>query len=144
MSRAPGIRTSLRDRCRRNSTRSSMARSTREEIAKLFERTPVRGVAGKRCWGQHFDWSQSQYGIYGTSSGIQALVMAGRDPQTSLLREAAAVLETIGDPDGRFQCQRDHLNVYKLAFCVEATLPAETVINRETPASKLLMAASLP
>src|ERR1035438_2511524 len=110
MNRAPSLRTRLRDRVRRSSTRSSMARATQEDIASLFERTPVRGIEGLRCWGQHFDWSQSQYGIFGTSSGIQALVLAGRGPEASLLREASAVLNSIDDPNSHFQLQRDHLN----------------------------------
>jgi hypothetical protein len=144
MNRTPGLRVALADLCRRTSKRSSMARTAQEDIARLFERTPVRAVGGQRCWGQHFDWSQSQYGIYGTSSGIQTLAMAGRDFSSSLTREASAVIETIEDPDSRFQLQRDHLNSYKLAFCVEATLPTATAINHETFPSQRLIAAALP
>jgi hypothetical protein len=144
MNRAPNLWTGLRDFLRRSSTRSNMARVAQEDIATLFERTPVSGLEGLRCWGQHFDWSQSQYGIYGTSSGLQALVMAGRDPGAALLREASTVLEAIEDPNGRFQIQRDHLNVYKLAFCAEAVLPAEGVIMEETFPGNRLMAAALP
>lgn len=140
-----GLGIVISERMRSHKTRVNEALAAREEIAKLFERSPVqRPGSNERCWGQHFDWSPSQYGIYGTSSGIQVLVIARRNPDMPLLREARAVMESMEDPQSRFQLQRDHLNVYKLAFYVEAVRPGESGITASTPATRRLISAALP
>jgi hypothetical protein len=135
----------LREVVRLHSSRLLAAKNAREEIAYLFERTPVQRLeTNQRCWGQHFDWSPTQYGIYGTSAGIESLTIAGRSPDSPLLREAKAVIALIEEPTSRFQLQRDHLNVYKIAVCVEAADSHLPVLAGTPAAYARLVSGALP
>ncbi|WP_395652826.1 hypothetical protein [Phycicoccus elongatus] len=134
----------LKSSMRRDATRYKFSQSAKEDIAKLFESSTVRVLGGTdRCWGQHFDWSLTQHGIYGTSAGVQCLAMAGRSEDSPLMREADRVLCSLEDPAGQFQASNDHLNTYKLVFYVEGIEPTRPAITHQTLAAQRLVSAAL-
>ena len=93
-------------------------------IRELFLNHVVTVDATHKAWGQFIDEeTNNQYGIYGTSAGIQVLTMAGYAPEHEIVAKASRILNEafIDDAAGsKFQRKRDPALLYKIAAISEA------------------------
>jgi hypothetical protein len=120
-------------------------------IVERFEKTAITptdvpGDADSKAWGQYLDdehHSDSQWGFYGTSAGIQALMMKqrvfGTDPEriNPLIMLALKQLPAdISTTDSRFEHKRskgDFENIIKLAFIADALEPHDDDVADQPP-----------
>jgi hypothetical protein len=132
----------LRAAARAPARRARAASEARIKIVELFENS-IQDVGGHRGWGQDLDSQVSQYGIYGTSAGVQVIVT--KDGENSgVVQDALNLLRTIEDPESLFRKKRDHLNTYKLIYCADATAPLQTSVASPSPPMDRLMTGALP
>jgi hypothetical protein len=121
--------------------RTRLAEGARRANADEFIRNPVRDGRGRTAWGQFFDWSQTQYGVLGTSAGVEVVVSIGyRGP---MLSEALDVLGELHVPGSEFQRRRDHLNTFKLAAHADAIAAGRLRVEPPCEAMDALRDAAL-
>ncbi|MFL5963885.1 MAG: hypothetical protein ACJ757_13440 [Gaiellaceae bacterium] len=119
------------------------AKAAEREVVQLFETAVIAAPGGRRAWGQVFDSPGGQYGIFGTSAGVQVLAPSYGETHT-LVSNATALLDLLDDAGSVFRKKKDHLNTYKLIARVEATSPTAAVVPSIVPATSALVAAALP
>ena len=101
------------------------ARQAHGVIESLFLTDVMSEDDDKWAWGQFFHdiREHKQYGIYGTSAGIQVLLMAGHGLQNKYVVGARKLIEeayTSRNDANRFYKDHHFDRVYKLTFLIEA------------------------
>lgn len=115
----------------------------RGRIQDLFTAHVVRLPNNERAWGQFFNenTANQQYGIYGTSAGVQVLSQSGYDAEHEHVAGGCSVLTSaLENPeDSRFQQKGDIGLLYKVAFIAEACPPGgRTVTTNSQPMDELI------
>jgi hypothetical protein len=118
-------------------------------IRDLFINNVIDVGAEKRAWGQFFNESKAekQYGIYGTSAGVQVLSMAGYAPNHAFIAGASRLLKAALEDQtdsNLFYRKKDIALVYKLAYIAEAVAVEQEIINVDCPPMDELMKRVLP
>lgn len=115
----------------------SSCREARNIIAEMFVNTVVRpdGAGPLVAWGQYLDLRRKnlsqQYGIYGTSAGLQVLAMHDRTVYRGIIEAACSTLplvapsvSDIARPIHQYFLDKGDLNVvYKVAALADAVRP---------------------
>ena len=127
------------------------SKQARGVIEALFMRdiSSISEAEGKWAWGQFFDdvRDHKQYGIYGTSAGIQVLLMAGHGNQHRYIvgaRKLLAHAYTNHTEDNRFFSQHHFDRLYKLSALVEQEYAGDDRVGTADPAIQDLIGRILP
>lgn len=112
------------------------------ELVALFERSAQSTRYG-RAWGQVFDWQGVQYGVLGTSAGVQVLEPSVGNAH-GLIADARKLLAQLNQPASEFQRKKDHLNTYKLIAWADAAEGQGFDVAPGDPAMEKLIGAVLP
>ncbi len=102
-------------------------------IVRLFERGIIHIDDNKCAWGQFLDVTRdnTQYGVYGTSAGIEVLILAGYSGDHEIISNAINLFsEAYKDPTCRFY-KKGNMNNYKMAFWVELIEPGKKEIDEK-------------
>src|SRR5258706_8060035 len=105
-------------------------------IVTLFERSILHLDHDKYAWGQFLDVARdnTQYGVYGTSAGIEVLFFAGYKRDHEIISNAINLFtDAYQDLTSLFRKKGDIFNNYKLAFWAEAIEPDKSVIDKKVP-----------
>lgn len=123
------------------------AKQSQGQIQNLFIRNVIQLPGNKRAWGQFFNENSGQYGIYGTSAGLQVLLQAGYSSEDDFVRGSSQVLEEAWSDQrnsNRFFKKRDTALIYKLAYLAEACAPSLPVVNESCSPMDELIKRCLP
>jgi hypothetical protein len=116
-------------------------------IKKLFTNASIQLDESRVAWGQFLDDSRdnNQYGIYGTSAGIQVLTHCGYPPENRVIIGANKVLnEVFEDKDNIFCKKGDQFVLYKLAYLTEAWCSSKVEGEADCPAIIEILNRALP
>lgn len=121
------------------------ARESSGRIKDLFEKAAISVENRAHGWGQFLDEERdnTQFGIYGTSAGIQVLVLQGYPKDNPLVSGSSRLLEeALTDENSRFKKKGDACDVYKLVFLADAQKPdVDEIVDEEIPAMEKLIEA---
>jgi len=115
-------------------------------IVDLFQKAVVNIPDQYKGWGQWLDDPKSlQYGIYGSSAGVQILHLGGIDKDHEVMKGAMAFIEKgCLEPKGKIFDKGDITVNFKLAFIVDATRVFEREIDSECQTMQKLVDRQLP
>jgi hypothetical protein len=106
------------------------------QIVRLFERAIIYLGENKCAWGQFLDVTRdnTQYGVYGTSAGIEVLIFGGYKRDHEIISKAINLFtESFTDPVSRFCKKGDVINNYKMAFWIESIEPDKKEVDEKNP-----------
>ncbi len=117
------------NRIKRSKDRAGEAQG---RIRDLFTHGVIQIDSNRYAWGQFLDEPKdnTQYGIYGTSAGVQVLLSAGYPPDHEIISGACRILrEALDVEENLFRTKGDLVVLYKLAYLAEAFQPQEKFID---------------
>lgn len=120
-----------------------LAGQTKSCIRELFIRTAIPLDDKRRAWGQFLDESRdnTQYGVYGTSAGLQVLTLSEYSVDNTLIAGAILTLQDIFEvaPGDRVFLEHDDIFIlYKMAYLAEATNPGQGSLSACKPVSEII------
>ena len=120
-----------------------MPQKLKVQIRDLFIKTAISLDTNRRAWGQFLDDSRSntQYGVYGTSAGIQALTLCDYSVDHALISGASRTLQEVFEiREGEiiFLKHDDIFILYKMAYLAEATQPGQSTLEKCKPLSEII------
>lgn len=118
------------------------ARESCGRIKDLFEKGSIHFDNGAVGWGQFLDEGRdnTQFGIYGTSAGVQVLVLHRYPEENPHVSGSLQLLnDALTNENSHFKKKGDVYNVYKLVFLADAQEPKRAEIDEDNMVMKKLI-----
>jgi hypothetical protein len=109
-----------------------LAAQAQNRIREFFVNNVITNGGDAYAWGQFMNEgiNNRQIGIYGTSAGMQVLLMTGEQPSHRYVQGASKTMRTaFEDKSSKFYRNQDTALVYKLAHLAESAHPEQLSID---------------